>query len=97
MAGMELDSADLAKAVVKQMLERGVILNRTDETVVRFLPPYIIKKQHVDTALRQLEQVLEKNVVPSKAKTHHGDTEAPRKHGENQLHRGGAETRRKPA
>jgi hypothetical protein len=63
-----------------------VILNRTDETVVRFLPPYIIKKQHVDTALRQLEQVLEKN---AKVKTHHGDTEALRKHGENQFHRKG--------
>jgi acetylornithine aminotransferase/acetylornithine/N-succinyldiaminopimelate aminotransferase len=86
MIGMELESADLAKAIVQQMMERGVILNRTDETVVRFLPPYIIKKQHVDTALRELEQVLEKN---AKVKTHHGDTEALRKHGENQFHRKG--------
>jgi acetylornithine aminotransferase/acetylornithine/N-succinyldiaminopimelate aminotransferase len=64
MIGMELESADLAKVIVKQMLERGVILNRTDETVVRFLPPYIIKKQHVDTAIRQLDQVFEKNTAP---------------------------------
>jgi acetylornithine aminotransferase/acetylornithine/N-succinyldiaminopimelate aminotransferase len=60
MVGMEMETADAAKAVVKQMLERGVILNRTDETVVRFLPPYLITKQHVDVAIRQLEQVLEK-------------------------------------
>jgi acetylornithine/N-succinyldiaminopimelate aminotransferase len=60
MVGMEMKSADVAKAVVKQMLDRGVILNRTDETVVRFLPPYLITKQHIDVAIRQLEQVLEK-------------------------------------
>ncbi len=63
MIGMELESADLAKAIFKQMLERGVVLNRTDETVIRFLPPYIIKKQHVDQALRQLDQVLAKNTA----------------------------------
>lgn len=63
MVGMEMETADAAKAVVKQMLERGVILNRTDETVVRFLPPYLITKQHVDVAIRQLEQVLEKVLV----------------------------------
>jgi acetylornithine/N-succinyldiaminopimelate aminotransferase len=61
MAGMELESADLAKAVFKQMLDGGVVLNRTDETVIRFLPPYIIKKQHIDQAVRQLDQVLAKN------------------------------------
>jgi acetylornithine/N-succinyldiaminopimelate aminotransferase len=58
MVGMEMESADLAKAVVKQMLERGVILNRTDETVVRFLPPYLITKKHVDIATGKLDQVL---------------------------------------
>jgi len=62
MIGMEMESADLAKAVVKQMLKRRVIVNATDETVVRFLPPYLITKKHVDAAIRQLEQVLEENV-----------------------------------
>lgn len=57
MIGMEVESADLAKAIVKQMLEHRIVLNRTDETVVRFLPPFIIKKQHVDAALKQLDQV----------------------------------------
>lgn len=60
MVGMEMETADLAKAVVKQMLDRRVILNRTDETVVRFLPPFVITKQHIDVAIRQLEQVMEK-------------------------------------
>ncbi len=60
MVGMEMTSAEAAKDVVKQMLERGVILNRTDETVVRFLPPYLITKSHVDAAIRQLSPVLAK-------------------------------------
>ena len=67
MVGMEMCSADLAKAVVKQMLERGVILNRTDETVVRFLPPFLITKQHVDVVIRHLGQVLAKKYVATTA------------------------------
>lgn len=63
MIGMEMESADLAKAVWKELLERRVIVNRTDETVVRFLPPYLITKQHVDVAIRQLDQVLENKVA----------------------------------
>jgi acetylornithine aminotransferase/acetylornithine/N-succinyldiaminopimelate aminotransferase len=58
MIGMELESADTAKAVFKQMLDHGVIVNRTDETVIRLLPPFIIQKQHVDLALRELDRAL---------------------------------------
>jgi acetylornithine aminotransferase/acetylornithine/N-succinyldiaminopimelate aminotransferase len=63
MIGVEMESADLAKAVVKQMLERGVILNATDETVVRLLPPYLITKKHVDVVIRQWDEVLEKTTA----------------------------------
>jgi acetylornithine/N-succinyldiaminopimelate aminotransferase len=63
MIGMELKSADLAKTIFKQMLERGVVLNRTDETVLRFLPPFILQKQHVDQAIRQLDEALAKNTA----------------------------------
>jgi acetylornithine aminotransferase/acetylornithine/N-succinyldiaminopimelate aminotransferase len=58
MAGVELESSDAAKAVFKQMLDRGVIVNRTDETVIRFLPPFIIQKQHVDQAIGELDRAL---------------------------------------
>ncbi|HKW75074.1 MAG TPA: aspartate aminotransferase family protein [Terriglobales bacterium] len=61
MIGMEIESADLAKAIVQQMLERRVILNRTDETVLRFLPPFIIKNKHVDEVITKLDQVLTAN------------------------------------
>jgi acetylornithine aminotransferase/acetylornithine/N-succinyldiaminopimelate aminotransferase len=58
MAGVELESADTAKAVFKKMLERGVIVNRTDDTVIRFLPPFIIQKQHVDQAIGEFDRAL---------------------------------------
>jgi acetylornithine aminotransferase/acetylornithine/N-succinyldiaminopimelate aminotransferase len=63
MIGMEMESADLAKQVFQQMLKLGTIVNRTDETVIRFLPPFIIKKQHIDTAVKQLDQILAKSTA----------------------------------
>ncbi len=56
--GAELDSADLAKAAVAAMLEQGIIINRTNETVLRFLPPYIVEKKHVDQVVKALDLVL---------------------------------------
>jgi acetylornithine/N-succinyldiaminopimelate aminotransferase len=54
----ELDSADLAKQAVRAMLERGIIINRTHDTVLRFLPPFVIGRQHVDQVVRALDEVL---------------------------------------
>ncbi len=61
MVGANLKSVDVAKAVVKQMLERGVIINRTHDTVLRFLPPYIIEREHVDELISTLDEVLQAN------------------------------------
>jgi acetylornithine/N-succinyldiaminopimelate aminotransferase len=58
MAGLELDSADLAKSVVKQMLERGIIINRTHETALRMLPPYLLGKQHITRVVNELDAIL---------------------------------------
>jgi acetylornithine/N-succinyldiaminopimelate aminotransferase len=55
---MELDSADTAKAVVSQLLQRGILINRTQETVLRFLPPYIVQEKHVDEVVRALDSAL---------------------------------------
>jgi acetylornithine/N-succinyldiaminopimelate aminotransferase len=63
MIGMEVESADLAKQIFQQLLKLGTIVNRTDETVIRFLPPFIVKKKHIDAAMRQLDQVLTKSAV----------------------------------
>ena len=57
MLAIELDSADLAKQVVADMLARRILINRTNETVLRFLPPYILKKEHIDTAIAALDEI----------------------------------------
>jgi len=58
MLAVELDDADAAKSVVRKMLEEGIIINRTHDTVLRFLPPYIVEKKHVDQAVQALDRVL---------------------------------------
>ena len=58
MLAMELDSADKAKAVARHLLKKGIIINRTHETVLRFLPPYIIEEQHVEQLIRALDVAL---------------------------------------
>jgi len=58
MLALDLKSADLAKAVVRRLLGEGIIINRTHETVLRFLPPYVIQKKHVDEVIRALDQAL---------------------------------------
>ena len=61
MQAVELDSPDLAKAVVRQLLQEGIIINRTHETVLRFLPPYVIQKKHVDRLVKALDAALREN------------------------------------
>jgi acetylornithine/N-succinyldiaminopimelate aminotransferase len=58
MLGLDLDKGDTAKAVVAQLLKQGILINRTHETVLRFLPPYIIQKKHVDQVVRALDAAL---------------------------------------
>ncbi len=56
MVGMELDSAELAKFVQKAMLEKKIIINRTHETVLRFLPPYVVTKKQVEEVVKALDE-----------------------------------------
>ncbi|HET6463688.1 MAG TPA: aspartate aminotransferase family protein [Candidatus Krumholzibacteria bacterium] len=58
MAAIELDSAALAKSAVAQMMERGFIINRTHDIVLRFLPPYIVEAEHIDRMVNALDEVL---------------------------------------
>lgn len=57
MVGIEIESADLAKEVLGGMLARHIILNRTHETVLRFLPPYILQREHVDHVIAALDEL----------------------------------------
>jgi acetylornithine/N-succinyldiaminopimelate aminotransferase len=57
MLGIEINSADLAQRVAAQMLERRIIINRTSETVLRLLPPFLLEHHHVDTAIKALDEI----------------------------------------
>ena len=56
MWGLELTRD--AAPVVPAGLERGVIVNRTAETVVRLLPPLVITEAEADEALARLDAAL---------------------------------------
>jgi acetylornithine aminotransferase/acetylornithine/N-succinyldiaminopimelate aminotransferase len=68
MLGLELDDAARAKAVLQGLLERGIIINRTHDVVLRFLPPFIITRKHVDTVVDALDELLAATAAPAAAK-----------------------------
>jgi acetylornithine aminotransferase/acetylornithine/N-succinyldiaminopimelate aminotransferase len=57
MVAAELDSADLGKLVVAEMLKRRILINCTSDTVLRFLPPFILERAHVDEAIAALDAI----------------------------------------
>jgi acetylornithine/N-succinyldiaminopimelate aminotransferase len=67
MLAAELDSAELAKSVVAEMLKRHILINCTSDTVLRFLPPFILERAHVDTAIAALDSILTDYVPQSAA------------------------------
>ena len=56
MWGLDLDRP--AAPVVDAALQRGLLVNRTADTVVRLLPPYIITAEEIDEALGLLDAAL---------------------------------------
>jgi acetylornithine/N-succinyldiaminopimelate aminotransferase len=61
MLAADLDSADLAKLTVQEMLKRKILINCTSDTVLRFLPPFILQKEDVDQAIAALDEVFTKH------------------------------------
>jgi acetylornithine/N-succinyldiaminopimelate aminotransferase len=78
MLAAELESAELAKRTVAEMLKRHIVINCTSDTVLRFLPPFILKREHVDTAIAALDEILAENAsqaaAPSAAQSVGGHT-----------------------
>ncbi|HUH62074.1 MAG TPA: aspartate aminotransferase family protein [Terracidiphilus sp.] len=68
MLAAELDSADLAKRTVAEMLKRRIVINCTSDTVLRFLPPYLLERDHVDRAIDALNEILTENTAAAGAK-----------------------------
>jgi acetylornithine aminotransferase/acetylornithine/N-succinyldiaminopimelate aminotransferase len=58
MVGVELHSDELAKQILSGMMAKHILLNRTHETVLRFLPPFLITTAHVDQAIEALDELL---------------------------------------
>ena len=52
---------DLARAgagVVERCMKKGMLINCTHDTVLRFMPPMIVKKTHIDRAMKLLDEAL---------------------------------------
>ena len=56
MWGLELDRP--AASVVQAAFEKRLLINRTSDTVVRLLPPYVISEAEIDEALPLLEAAI---------------------------------------
>jgi acetylornithine/N-succinyldiaminopimelate aminotransferase len=70
--GLQLDVP--ARPLVEQALAEGVLLNSTQDSVLRFLPPFLLQEKHVDKGMRVLKKLLGKkrrkssgNVATSKS------------------------------
>lgn len=46
-------------AVVKTMMEKGFLINCTQEKILRFIPPLIVEKEEIDLLVETLENVLD--------------------------------------
>jgi predicted acetylornithine/succinylornithine family transaminase len=56
--GVQLDRP--ARPIVEQALAEGVLFNSTQETVIRFLPPFLLEEKHVDKGIRVLKKLLKR-------------------------------------
>ncbi len=54
--GLVLDIS--ARPLVEQGLAEGVLFNVTQDTVLRFLPPFLLQEKHVDKGIRVLKKLL---------------------------------------
>lgn len=61
MIGVELDIP--GKQIVQDAMDQGLLINCTQEKVLRFLPPYIISEQEVDRAIKVLGKIF-KTIKP---------------------------------
>lgn len=59
MLAAELVDEESAKFSVSRTREEGILINRTAENVLRFVPPLIIERVHIDRLIKTLDQILE--------------------------------------
>jgi len=56
--GLQLDVP--ARPIVERAFAEGVLFNSTQDTVLRFLPPFLLQEKHVDKGIRVLRKLLKK-------------------------------------
>jgi len=56
--GMELSSKELADKAVAKARERGFLINATADTVLRFVPPLVVERRHIDRLIKVLDKIL---------------------------------------
>jgi acetylornithine/N-succinyldiaminopimelate aminotransferase len=47
-----------ARPIVDEALAEGVLFNSTQDTVLRFLPPFLMEEKHIDKGIRVLKKLL---------------------------------------
>jgi acetylornithine/N-succinyldiaminopimelate aminotransferase len=55
-----LDLTVPARPIVEAAQNAGVLFNTTQDTALRFLPPYLLKEEHVDKGMKVLRRLLKK-------------------------------------
>jgi acetylornithine/N-succinyldiaminopimelate aminotransferase len=55
-----LDLTVPARPIVEAAQNAGMLFNTTQDTALRFLPPYLMKEEHVDKGLKVLRRLLKK-------------------------------------
>jgi acetylornithine/succinyldiaminopimelate/putrescine aminotransferase len=56
--GLQLDVP--ARPIVEEAFAEGVLFNSTQDTVLRFLAPFLLQEKHVDKGMRVLKKLLRK-------------------------------------
>lgn len=58
MLGMELSTKEAADMAVKKAMERGFLINCTADKVLRFVPPLVVGREHIDRLVDALDEIL---------------------------------------
>lgn len=67
---MAVELTEPGKSVVEQGLKAGILINCTQEKVLRFLPPLIIEKRHVDELMAALHRIFAGFLTPNPQEAH---------------------------
>ncbi|NPA52284.1 MAG: aspartate aminotransferase family protein [Aquificae bacterium] len=58
MIGLELPSHIEAKDIAKESLKKGLIIGTAGKNTLRFVPPLIVQKNHIDEAVEKLKLII---------------------------------------